>query len=459
MVAALAERLRGLQPRRPRADDEDLGVGAPGPHPLRMPAAPPLLPHRRVLGAPDRDVEEIACDADVAADALADVLQAPLLDLQREKRVRDRRSGRADQVEDAVAHEAHHRVRRGQPPHRDHGLRRQLLQAAQVVLLPGLGAEAGGERVVLPVADHEVPEVRQLADETEHLGDLAALEPARAGQLVDHDAARDGGAAVHLVEGVLEDLAEETGAVLEAAAVLVVPVVRPRREEVLERRQAVRGVDVDEVVPRPDRARHGLAVPAPEIGDVLSAHLPGLHGIPAAHRQVRRAERHGARVVVRSRDSAVDELDPGQRPMRVHLLDQPRVGRDVGVVPDPSLDEAPDVGRMVELDLLGADDRPAALGLDPAHHRVGGRVAVPHPVAVRHLEEPVARRHRADPDRLEQDVETRLAGAHEACRTRIASGGRCTVTGAPSTRPTGGSPSLGIVAFRSSPPTSRTWSS
>ena len=71
----------------------------------------------------------------------------------------------------------------------------------------------------------------------------------------------------------------------------------------------------------------------------------------------------------------------------------------------------------MDLDLLGADDGPAALRLDAAHDGVRGRVAVAHPVAVRHLEEAVARGHRPELHRLEEDVVARVAG-HQAKRLR-----------------------------------------
>ena len=96
--------------------------------------------------------------------------------------------------------------------------------------------------------------------------------------------------------------------------------------------------------------------------------------------------------------------------MRVHLLDEPLVRRDVRVVPETALDEAADVRGGMDFDLLGADDGPTALGLDAAHDRVGGRVAVAHAVAMRHLEEAVARGDRAELHRLEQDVVARVAG-------------------------------------------------
>ena len=133
-------------------------------------------------------------------------------------------------------------------------------------------------------------------------------------------------------------------------------------------------------------------------------------------------------VQVGRRHAAVDELDPGQRAVLVHLLDQPLVHRDVGVVPEPALDVPGDVGRVVELDLLGAHDRPAALGLDAAHLGVGARVQVAHAVAVRHLEEAVAGRHRPDRHRLEQDVVARVARARPGFGVTADGGGHYLAT-------------------------------
>ena len=215
-----------------------------------MPAAPPLLAHRRVLRAADGRHRPVAGDAHVAADALADVLEPALLDLPRQERVGDRGARRADQVEHALLDEADHRVRRREAPDPDDRLRRELLQPGEVRLGPRLLAEARGERVVRPVADHQVPHVGQLADELEERVGLAALDPARAVELVDDDAARDRRAAVAFLQRVLEHLAQEARAVLEHAAVFVRTKVRAPREEVLQRAQPVRRVDVDEVVAR-----------------------------------------------------------------------------------------------------------------------------------------------------------------------------------------------------------------
>ena len=121
---------------------------------------------------------------------------------------------------------------------------------------------------------------------------------------------------------------------------------------------------------------------------------------------MRRPERWLAHVQVCSHEPAVHELDPCERTVPVHLVREPGVGRDIRVVPDPSLDVRRDVCRVVDLDLFRAHDRPASLGFHAAHDRVGGRVAVTHAVAVGNLEEPVPGSDRADGDRLEQDVES-----------------------------------------------------
>ena len=63
--------------------------------PLGMPAAPVLLAGGGVLRADDRRTAGLpARDADVAPDALADVVESTLVDLLGEERIRDRRAAR-----------------------------------------------------------------------------------------------------------------------------------------------------------------------------------------------------------------------------------------------------------------------------------------------------------------------------------------------------------------------------
>ena len=81
-------RTRAHSIRRAGADDEDVVVGVRGLlELLGMPAAPVLLAGGRVLRADDRRASDLPGDADVAADALADVVEPALVDLLREERV------------------------------------------------------------------------------------------------------------------------------------------------------------------------------------------------------------------------------------------------------------------------------------------------------------------------------------------------------------------------------------
>ena len=117
--AALAEHDRALHPARPGADDEHVAVAVLGGlEALWVPAAAELLARGRVLRAPDVAARVGLGDADVAADALADLVEAALLDLQRQKRVSDRRPRGADHVPGAARDDLRHRsgsVRRETP--------------------------------------------------------------------------------------------------------------------------------------------------------------------------------------------------------------------------------------------------------------------------------------------------------------------------------------------------------
>ena len=285
-------------------------------------------------------------------------------------------------------------------------------------LLPALGAEARRLGVVLPGREGDVPEVRELGDVPDHLLRIRPLEALGAEQLVGGDAARHRAGVPDCLAGVDEDLLEQAHAVARRAAVLVATLVVVGGEEVLEGAQAVGGVDVDEVEPGLARPQGRRPVPAPEVAEVALRHRARLHGLVGQRRDrhCRRSHRHLAPVVVGAVRAVVGELDPGEGAELVDPVRDPREHRQVTVVPDAKLDEGGDVGGVVDLDLLGAHHRPAALRLDPPHPGERGRVPVPHAVAVRDLVEAVLRGHRADRDRLEEHVvagvSPRVAGWH-----------------------------------------------
>ena len=105
----------------------------------------------------------------------------------------------------------------------------------------------------------------------------------------------------------------------------------------------------------------------------------------------------------------MEELDACERSLRVCLLAQERQVVEVLVVPEPGECLRCTIGFGVDRTDLGADRRPASLGLHGAKARLGPRHVGPEAGAVRDLEEAVAEDERADCDRLEEDVVPRVA--------------------------------------------------
>ena len=138
LVAALAERPRCLEPRGARSDHEHAVAGSAPLDLLGMPAPPPLLADGGVLGAADRDLFVVARVADVAADALVDVVFPPLLDLFRQEGVGDGGAGRADEIEHSTPDLRHHGVGRSESPDPHYRLRRHLPCESDVGLLIAL---------------------------------------------------------------------------------------------------------------------------------------------------------------------------------------------------------------------------------------------------------------------------------------------------------------------------------
>src|SRR5690606_29419541 len=73
LVSALTQRPCRFQPGRTGTDDEDFIVLLFGRDDLRMPVAPPFFTYRRVLCAANGNEARVTSDADVTANALANV--------------------------------------------------------------------------------------------------------------------------------------------------------------------------------------------------------------------------------------------------------------------------------------------------------------------------------------------------------------------------------------------------
>ena len=154
--------------------------------------------------------------------------------------------------------------------------------------------------------------------------------------------------------------------------------------------------------------------------DVALVHLARLQRRRYVKRLGAGRERRLTALQVGAGDTLVTELDRRQRAMFMHRLDHAGVIGNVAFVPQAPLDRRGEIGRMVDTHLFCGAHRPAALGLDAAHRGHAARVAVAHPVAMGHLVKAVARRHRADLHRLEQNVEIWVASAHRLLLLKLA---------------------------------------
>ena len=336
-----------------------------------------------------------------------------LLDLPRQEGIGDRGPRRADHVEHAALDLRDHGVGRGEAADADYRLGGELFHERCEALLIALLREARGVGIVFPVADIDVPQVGQLGQHGDHVARLALRGDAvRPHHLVGREPHHHAAGVADRVLGILDHLAEQARAVLQAAAIFVGAGVAPALQEMHGQRQIVPGIDIDDVEARLAGADRRLPVPAAIVADILAVHRARLEWV-VARDLVHRSDRHLAAVEIGGRWAVVGQLDGGQRAMLVHRLAHQRVVRDVVIVPQPRLDIGRHVAAGMDLAFLGRDHGPAALRLHAPHGGMGVRVAVAHAVAMRHLEKAVLRGDRPDADRLEQDVVARIA-RHES---------------------------------------------
>jgi hypothetical protein len=337
--AALAEDHRALHPGRARSDDEHVVVGV-----LRlvellgMPAAPVLLARGRVLRADERRASDLpARNANVAADALTDVVEPALVDLLRQERVRDRRTAGGDDVELARRDRLDHHVRVRPATDAEHRLLRDGLDGALPRELPPRGVEPRGGRVLTPLGDPrdvDVPDVDEIVDELDERKAVALqLGAGLAHEHVGRHANADGAVVADRFLHLLDRLLPEARPVFERAAVLVGALVVVRRQELL-RQVRVGAVDVDDVEPRRASPLGRLDVEALHLPDVVLVHLFRIREVLEVAGDLRRRAGHGTRFHAGSVRPAVPELRRGERTVLVKHVAHEREILDVPVVPE-----------------------------------------------------------------------------------------------------------------------------
>src|SRR5258708_1386012 len=130
-----------------------------------MPAAPPLFSCGGVLSAADRHTVVPARDTDIAADALANILLAALVDLLRQKRIGDRGARPTDQIQDAAFDLRNHAVRRGEAPHADDGLPGNLFDELYDRLVAAFAGESRRRAVSWARVHLDVPKIRHISQQ------------------------------------------------------------------------------------------------------------------------------------------------------------------------------------------------------------------------------------------------------------------------------------------------------
>ena len=208
-----------------------------------------------------------------------DVLDASFGDLSRQKRISNGRARAADQIDETLADDGSHAVGGGIAADTHHGLRGELLDAGDEGLLPALLAEAGRQAVILPAGQADIPEVRDLGDESDHVLGLGPFQPCCAPQLVHGEPAGDGTTVAHRFLGVDQEFLEKADAVFERSAILVGAVVEFSGKELVQEAQCMARIDVDQVELRTLGAERRRLVPATDVADVLLVHGPRLHGV------------------------------------------------------------------------------------------------------------------------------------------------------------------------------------
>ena len=379
-----------------------------------MPAAPILFHRGGVLGADERRPADLpARNAHVAADTLADVVEAALLDLVGQEGVGDRGPGGADDVRLARGHDLRHVIGAGHAADAEH----RHVGDALHVLDPGLLVvglvEARRACVLAPfgdVADVDVPKVdhpllgRELDELEAVVADLDALRPVKG---IDGETGRHGAGVAHRLLHRSHGLEPEARPVLEAAAVLVGALVVELGQE-LERQIAVRAVDVDDVEARTLGADCGVDIHLDQVLDVVFVGLARVGARFELRRDLTGAPGHGATLHAGRVGSAVPHLDPGQRAMPVNLVAHVTQVDDIALIPDAGRDPMHVVGFRMDRGVFGADSAPAALGLHAAEGGLGARPLRACAVAVGNLIEAVLHGLRTDPNRLEQAVILRI---------------------------------------------------
>ena len=372
-MAAPGKGDRGAQPGRTAARHRHVAARRGGRHG----AAPALAPGFRVLHAPDRMLLHDLKDAGVVAgDARSHLAEAAVADLVGELRVRNELSRHADEVGIALPENPLRIQRILDSAEGDNRQRGRALEGGVEVVEDELRHRRrrdlhpeAAERTRVGAEEIDVPACRERPGDRKTVVEVVAER----GVLVQAEADRDGPVGADPVPHRRQHLEGETHAVLEGAAVGILPAVEERRDEAAQE-AVMADLDLDPVVAC---VAHVCRRRREPLDDRLDLHRPHLDGVVAraglGHlgRRPELARRVGEGGVPAMRKLGEDVCAVG-----MDRIDDPPVGRKRLPVPGPAVIGGHLAGRMHGV-AAGHDEADPALR---PRRIVGGEVLRRRPV-------------------------------------------------------------------------------
>ncbi len=379
-----------------------------------MPAAPPFLADRGVLGAAHRHPVVPARYTDIAANAFADLVLAPAADLRRQEGVGNRGPRTADQVENAAADLRHHGIGRGEAPHTHDGLGGQFAHELDDRFVRAFGTKTRSAAIGGAGIHFHIPQIGHVAEQRDHLVGLRGMVVAgfRA-QFLERNAQRHRTGIPHRIPRSLEHFAYEAHPVGNAATIGIGALVVLRQQEFIAQ-IAHAGIDIDDVETGLARALCRRDLPADHITDIARIHDARTQVAHESHvgrgpRNTRGRIGRDARTAVHYRRAAMPEFDRGECAVCVYRLGHQRVRTHIVLVPQACERQRAVVRGGMDRCSSRGDHAPAALGLGGAKRGAHPRVGLGHATRVGYLVEAVGRGYRSDFHRLEKYRVVRVA--------------------------------------------------
>lgn len=142
-----------------------------------------------------------------------------------QERIGDRGPCRSNQIKHASLDLTNHGVGRGKPADTDHGFIGQLLYKINVALLIAFAAKTRRQGVVLPVRNIDIPQIRQIRQQTDDVLGLGHFQSRIAQQLVYRKAEGNGAIVTDSLLDILQYFTGQTNSIFQAAAVFIAAMV------------------------------------------------------------------------------------------------------------------------------------------------------------------------------------------------------------------------------------------